>query len=79
MKNVINLAEMEAGEKGKVAEIQGGAGFLGKLKAMGIVSGSEIIKVSAQLMQGPVTIRTGNTQIAIGYGMAAKIFVEVRK
>jgi Fe2+ transport system protein FeoA len=29
-------------------------------------------------MKGPVIIRSGNTEIAIGYGMANKIMVEIK-
>jgi Fe2+ transport system protein FeoA len=31
------------------------------------------------LMRGPVTIRIGNSQVAIGFGMANKILVELEQ
>jgi ferrous iron transport protein A len=39
--------------------------------------GKKVTKVSAQLMRGPVTVRIDNSQVAIGFGMAKKILVEI--
>lgn len=75
----IDLTRMRGGEKGKVIDIQGGWGLLRKLEALGIMQGTEIVKVSSQLMRGPITIRVGNTQVAIGFGMARRIIVEHKK
>lgn len=75
----IDLTRMRGGEKGKVIDIQGGWGLLRKLEALGIRQGTEIVKVSSQLMRGPITIRVGNTQVAIGFGMARRIIVEHKK
>ena len=75
----IDLTRMREGEKGKVIDIQGGWGLLRKLEALGIRQGIEIVKVSSQLMRGPITIRVGNAQVAIGFGMARKILVEYKK
>ena len=77
MSDVISLVEMPTGEKGKIAVIQGGHGLVRKLDAMGIRIGKEITKVSEQLMRGPVLLRQGNTQVAIGFGMAQQILVEI--
>ena len=77
MSDVISLVEMPTGEKGKIAVIQGGHGLVRKLDAMGIRIGKEITKVSAQWMRGPVLLRQGNTEVAIGYGMAQHILVDI--
>ena len=47
-----------------------------RLDALGIRVGETITKVSSQWMRGPVLVRHGNTDVAIGYGMAQKIMVE---
>ncbi len=70
---------MKAGERGTVVQIDGGAGFEHRLSAMGVSTGKSIIKLSAFVMRGPVAIRAGRTVIALGYGMAAKIWVESAK
>ena len=70
------VSKMESGRSGKVVQIQGGQGIISRLAALGIREGRKITKVSSMLMRGPVTIQSGNTRIAIGYGMANKIIVE---
>ncbi len=74
---MLNLTQMKSGEKGKILEITGGKGLVRRLEALGIIPGSEITKVSGQIMHGPVVLRIGGTQIAVGYGMAQKVMVEV--
>ena len=78
-RRLIDLAGMKPGLTGVVAEIQGGLGFKSRLENLGIRQGVTITKVSAQFMRGPVTIRRGNTEIALGFGMARKIIVEMER
>ena len=75
---MISLKELPDGRKGIIMAINGGHGLVEKLDALGIRTGKEITKVNSQWMKGPVMIRSGNTEIAIGYGMAHKIMVEVK-
>jgi ferrous iron transport protein A len=74
---LVNLRQMPSGRSGKVAEIQGGIGLVNRLSAMGVRPGKKITKVSSMMMRGPVTIQTGNTCLAIGFGMAGRIIVEL--
>ena len=55
----------------------GGHGLVNRLNALGIRPGKRITKVSAMFMRGPVTLQVDRAQIAIGFGMAGKIVVEV--
>jgi len=73
----LSLDRMHAGQTGKVLRVDGGYGFKKKLEALGIRPGTEITKVSSQIMRGPVIVRVGMTQIAIGYGMARRVVVEI--
>ena len=73
----IDLTLMRAGQRGQVVKIRGGFGIRRKLEALGIRQGVEITKVSAQIMRGPVIARVGNTQVAMGFGMARHIIVAV--
>jgi len=73
----IDLAQMGTGQSGTVVAMQGGRGITAKLEALGIRPGVVITKVSGQIMRGPVIIRVGNTQVAIGFGMARRIIVVV--
>lgn len=72
----VTLRQIRNGQSSIVIQIQGGHGLISRLNALGIRPGQRITKVSSTLMQGPVTIRVGNAQVAIGFGMASKIIVE---
>ncbi len=74
---IVTLRQMQSGQSGKVVEIQGGHGLVNRLSALGMRPGKKITKVSSMLMRGPVTIQSGNTRIAVGFGMANKIIVEL--
>jgi ferrous iron transport protein A len=54
-------------------------GLMRRLEAMGIRPGVIITKISDHFLHGPVIIEVGRTQLAIGYGMAAKILVDKGK
>jgi len=71
------LNELRSGEGGKITQINGGVGMVNRLAALDIRPGTIITKLNSGLMQGPVTIEVNRTQIAIGFGMAARILVEV--
>lgn len=75
--NTIDVTQMRAQQKGKIVEILGGHGLIRRLEAMGIRPGAQITKMSGQLIQGPVIIKVGSTQIALGFGMARKILVSL--
>lgn len=71
----MDLTQMKVGQVGTVVEIHGGYGLIRRLQALGIRVGVRVIKVSSQIMHGPVTVQIGNTRVAIGFGMAGKIIV----
>lgn len=79
MITMIDLTEMKPGETGSILEIQGGDNMTKRVQAMGIVSGKKITKVSSHFWRGPQTIEVGSTKIAIGFGMAKRIFVQVER
>lgn len=66
-----------AGQRGVVVQIRGGYGMARRLSALGIRPGKRITKVSSMIMRGPVTIQIDTSQVAIGYGMANKIIVDL--
>jgi len=73
----VSLARMRAGQKGKIVRISGGYGLAHRLEAIGIRQDKEIKKISEQWMKGPVLVQHGNSQVALGFGMASKILVEI--
>lgn len=70
---------MDAGQTGTVTQILGGRGLVRRLDALGIRPGKKVTKISSMFFRGPVTFRSGYTQVAIGFGMANKILVEIDK
>ena len=76
-KRQISLRHMETGQKGTIVGVLGGYGLRRRLEAMGVRPGKTITKVSGQAFRGPVTLKVDHTQIAIGFGMANKIVVDV--
>jgi len=76
---LVTLRQMNSGQSGKVVQVQGGLGMVNRLSALGIRPGKRITKVSSMLMRGPVTIQSGHTQLALGFGMANKIIVELER
>lgn len=77
MDNRMSLARMRAGQKGNIVRISGGDSVVRRLEALGIREGREIKKISEQWMRGPVLLQHGNTQLALGFGLASKVLVEV--
>ena len=68
---------MQTGQSGIVVQIQGGYGMVNRLSALGIRPGKRITKVGSMFMRGPVTIQVDRAQVAIGFGMARRIIVEL--
>lgn len=73
----ITLTQMKTGQNGTVVQVQGGRGLVNRLNALGIRPGSRITKLSSMLMRGPITIQVDRAQVAIGFGMAKRIIVEL--
>ena len=71
------LARMQVGQSGVVVQIQGGHGLVNRLNSLGIRPGKRITKISSMIMRGPVTIQVDRAQVAIGFGMARRIIVEL--
>jgi ferrous iron transport protein A len=76
IEEVIPLTKLHVGEKGIVQFMFGGKGKVQRLADMGLTPGAEIILNKKALLQGPVEVCIRNTCLAIGYGIAKRIFVK---
>ena len=74
-----SLVKMKAKQTGIIIEIEGGSMFEKRLASMGINVGKHVTKLSAFVLRGPVAIKVGRTVIALGYGMASKVWVTLSK
>ena len=73
----MSLTQLRSGQRGRIIRIIGGRGLACKLEALGIREGEEIKKVSEQWMRGPVLLKHGHSQVALGFGMASKVLVRI--
>ncbi len=73
----MSLVEMKPGQSGVISAVEGSAGFIVKLSHIGLYKGKQIKKVSSVFSRGPVTVSVDNFQVAVGYGKAVRIKVEV--
>ena len=73
----MSLAYMKPGQSGVLVEFLGGHGMVSRLNALGLRLSKRIRKVSSMLMRGPVVVEMDGFQVAIGYGMASRIIVEI--
>ncbi len=75
---IIDLTKMKLKESGTVVSLEGGSNFVLRLQNLGIRPGKKITKVSAHFWRGPVTVQMGRTKVALGFGMAGRLMVEVK-
>ncbi|MFH1798749.1 MAG: FeoA family protein [Candidatus Omnitrophota bacterium] len=76
-KTTIPLTQLKVNKTAVIKEIDGGCGTAKRLETLGIRPGKTIKKISAHFWKGPITIMMDKTKIAVGYGIARKIIVEI--
>lgn len=76
---LVSLVDMKLGETGVIRKIEGGFNAAKRIQAIGIRVGKDMKKERGHLRKGPQTVVVDNFKVAIGFGMAAKIFVEVKR
>jgi len=74
---IVSLAEMAPGQTGMVVSLEGGHGRMRRLAAMGLHRGAAVTKTSTQPFRGPISVQVGNTEVAMGFGLARRVMVEV--
>jgi ferrous iron transport protein A len=68
-----SLDEIEVGRKVRIVKILGGYGLVRRLVSLGLTIGVELLIINNQ---GPIIIKLGDSNIAIGRGIARKVLVE---
>jgi len=77
----VPLTWLREGEVGIVSSIRGGCGrgyrwgFEKRLMDMGLTPGTEILVVKSAPFRGPLEVLVRGTRLALGRGLAEKIFV----
>jgi Fe2+ transport system protein FeoA len=87
----LRLSSLRNGESGTITAIGAGRGrqhgrraregwrFGKRLEDMGLTPGTEVTVVNSAPLNGPLEIRVRGSRLAIGRGMAERIFVEVKR
>ncbi len=71
---IVPLVSLHPGEVGIVVNLQGGPNFRSRLYAMGLAPGATVRVVNVY-NPGPIVVEVGGTRLALGRGMASKVFV----
>ncbi len=74
MDGLVPLANLAAGESGTVVRLDGGIGLVGRLAALGFTPGATV-EVIRNSRHGPLIVSVLDTQIALGRGQAARVYV----
>lgn len=72
----ISLTSLEEGESGEMAFAYGGCGLVRRLAEMGLTPGVEVKLLRRCPFRGPLQIEVRGVALALGYGIASKVFVK---
>lgn len=72
----VSLTSLPEGAKGVVAHAIGGYGLIRRLAEMGLTPGVEVKLTKKCPFRGPVEVEVRGVTLALGYGVASKIFVK---
>jgi len=75
MMQQVPLSSLNYGTQAKITKIDGGCNLIRRLTEMGLTLGSTV-KVVSDAYGGPVVIEVRDSRLALGRGVATKIYVE---
>lgn len=75
---VVSLAESARNCLFTISKIEGGQQFVKKLENLGIKEGGTMTVLNKHVLKGPIVVKVKNTQVALGYMMAKKIWGTVK-
>jgi len=77
---IINSIKVSrGGGQGKRRRVRRGWGFRKRLEDMGLTPGTRVRVVKSAPFHGPLEVYVRGSRLAIGRGMAERIFVEVKR
>ncbi|MCW4025553.1 MAG: metal-dependent transcriptional regulator [Candidatus Bathyarchaeota archaeon] len=74
--NLVALTELKTGQSGKIAFIRGGHHVLQRLLDMGLTPNTKITLIKIAPFDGPIEVSVRGSKLAIGRGIASKVFVD---
>lgn len=76
IEEIVPLSILTEGERGRIVYIYGGRGLIRRLADMGLTPGVEVVVLRKALLNGPVEISVRGTNLALGYGVAKRVFIK---
>lgn len=76
VERTLPLTALKEGEKGIIVYALGGRGLIKRLSEMGLTPGAEILIKRIAPFYGPIQISVRGSTLALGRGIASKIFVK---
>lgn len=78
-RNIIPITELKPLQKAKISFIRGGRKVIQRLADLGLTPGTSVSVQRAAPFKGPVEIIVRGSSLAVGRGIAEKIFIEISK
>ena len=75
--NLVSICHLKEGQCGKISFIRGGHNVLQRLLDMGLTPGAKICVVRVAPLGGPVELLVRSSKLALGKGIASKVFVDI--
>ncbi|MEM1545048.1 MAG: FeoA domain-containing protein [Candidatus Methanomethylicia archaeon] len=75
IEDTVPLVDLREGDRALVAYILGGRGLTLRLAEMGLTPNVEVRIIRKGPMRGPIEILVRGTSLALGYGVAKRVFV----
>ena len=75
--NLISINKLKDGQHGKISFIRGGHKVLQRLLDLGLTPGTKISISRVAPLSGPIVVSVRSSKLAIGKGIASKVFVEL--
>ncbi|MEA2069907.1 MAG: ferrous iron transport protein A [Asgard group archaeon] len=72
----IPLIDLPVGKKGIINSVKGGRRACQRLNELGLIVGATVEMVN-KINRGPVMIRVKGSKLALGRGLAMKVFVQI--
>lgn len=79
MEDVISLTSLREGETGVVVHAVGGFGLVRRLAEMGLTPGVKVKVLRRGPFRGPFEIEVRGVALALGRGVASRVFVRLLK
>ena len=79
VKGETSLTNLAEGEKAVIIHAKGGCGVTRRLAEMGLTPGAEVKLLRKCPFHGPIQLEIRGVALALGYGIASKVFVRSSK